>query len=205
MNKQDAPIIIGIAGRSCCGKTAVISNLEQKYKGKIIHIDQDKFYKKNPKNQERPESLRYDKIIGVIKLLKNGKPAYIPSHKFTEKFDRKIEPHKLVIIGGHLLFVDKRLNQLFDKKIWMDVSDLNLLYRRLKKFNVFNNSNKKTYKKYFGEVSQLDYTVKVVIPESKRYENIQRKAADFVVDGNLPPKKLLANVEKLIKISFKDV
>jgi uridine kinase len=141
----------------------------------------------------------------VIKLLKNGKPAYIPSHKFTEKFDRKIEPHKLVIIGGHLLFVDKRLNQLFDKKIWMDVSDLNLLYRRLKKFNVFNNSNKKTYKKYFGEVSQLDYTVKVVIPESKRYENIQRKAADFVVDGNLPPKKLLANVEKLIKISFKDV
>ena len=27
------------------------------------------------------------------------------------------------------------MNKLFDKKIWIDVSDLNLLYRRLKKFN----------------------------------------------------------------------
>ena len=60
-------------------------------------------------------------------------------------------------------------------------------------------ADKKTYEKYFGEVSQLDYVVNVVIPESRRYEKIQKDAADFVLNGNLPQEDLITAVENIMK------
>ncbi len=199
MMENNNVMIIGIAGRSCSGKSTVIKALEKRYEGGVLHIDQDLFFKKNPGNQERPESLMFDQMTKALRLLKERKSAFIPKRPFTEDFVRKIEPSKIIIVGGHLLFVNKELNTLFNKKIWIDVSDINLLYRRLKKFNIFSDADKKTYEKYFGEVSQLDYVVNVVIPESRRYEKIQKDAADFVLDGNLPQEDLITAVENIMK------
>ncbi|MBS3108465.1 AAA family ATPase [Candidatus Woesearchaeota archaeon] len=180
-SKKPKPVIIGVCGRSCSGKSTVIKELEEKYKGKFLHINQDKFFKIKVDNWERPEALRFDKLIEAIKLLKNGENAFIPTHRWTENFDREVKPHKVVIVEGYLLFVNPELNKLFDKRIWVDVSDINLLYRRLKRFN---------------DLSQLDYTMNSVIPESKKYENIQRKHADIIIDGNKSKEEIIKEVEK---------
>jgi len=180
-SKKPKPVIIGVCGRSCSGKSTVIKELEEKYKGKFLHINQDKFFKIKADNWERPDALRFDKLIEAIKLLKNGENAFIPTHRWTENFDREVKPHKVVIVEGYLLFVNPELNKLFDKRIWVDVSDINLLYRRLKRFN---------------DLSQLDYTMNSVIPESKKYENIQRKHADIIIDGNKSKEEIIKEVEK---------
>jgi uridine kinase len=182
-SKKIKPIVIGVGGRSCSGKSTIIKELEEKYKGEFLHINQDKFFKVKADNWERPEALRFDKLIEAIKLLKEGKTAFIPTHRWTENFDREVKPHKVVIIEGYLLFVNNELNKLFDKKIWVDVSDLNLLYRRLKRFN---------------DIKELDYAMNVVIPESKKYELMQRKNASIIIDGNKSKEEIINELEKHI-------
>lgn len=183
-SRKIKPLIVGVAGRSCSGKSTVVKKLEEKYKGNFLHINQDKFFKVNAENWENPESLRFDKLIYSIKKLKKGQSAHIPSHRCTEVFDRKIKPHKIIIVEGYLLFVDKELNKLFDRKIWVDVSDLNILYRRTKR----------------DDTSQyIDYTYKVVIPESRKYDKIQRKKADIIIDGDKTKEEIIKEIEEYIK------
>ncbi len=127
------PLIIGVCGRSCSGKSTVVKELEEKYEGEFLHINQDKFFKKQANNWESPEALRMDRLIYSIKKIKNGDPTHIPSHRWTEIFDKEVQPHRIIIVEGYLLFVDTELSKLFDKKIWVDVSDANMLYRRTKR------------------------------------------------------------------------
>lgn len=183
LSNKTKPFVIGVCGRSCSGKSTVVQELEKKYAGEFLHINQDKFFKVKAENWERPESLRFDMLIKIIKLLKDGENAFIPTHRWTEVFDREVKPYKIILVEGYLLFVNRELNNLFDKKIWVDVSDLNLLYRRLKRFN---------------DLNQLDYAMNVVIPESKKYENEQRKTADIIIDGNKQKDELLKEIEKHI-------
>src|SRR3989344_164183 len=183
-SKKIKPLIIGVCGRSCSGKSTVIKELEEKYKGEFLHINQDKFFKVKADNWESPESLRIDRLIYSIKKLKNGQSTHIPSHRWTEVFDREVKPHKIIIVEGYLLFVDAELSNLFDKRIWVEVSDANILYRRTKRD---------------GTSKHIDYTMNVVIPESKKYEEIQRKRADIIIDGNKTKEKIIEDMEGNIK------
>ena len=90
----------------------------------------------------------------------------------------------MVIVEGYLLFVNKELNKLFDKRIWVDVSDLNILYRRTKRDNTSKN---------------IDYIHNTVIPESKKYEEMQRREADIIIDGNKSKEGIIEEFEEHIK------
>ena len=182
-SKKIKPIIIGVCGRSCSGKSTIVQELEQRYAGEVLQISQDKFFKIKPDNMETPESLRFDKLIEAIKLLKEGKKAFMPTHRWTENFDRELTPTKIIIVEGFLLFINNDLNKLFDKKIWVDVSDVNLLYRRTKRDNTSKN---------------IDYTMNQVIPASKKYEKVQKDEADIVIDGNKSKEEITQQFEELI-------
>jgi len=178
------PFIIGVCGRSGSGKSTVVKELEKKYKLDFLHINQDKFFKIEADNWECPDCLRTDQLIYSIKKLKRGESTHIPTHRWTEVFDREVKPHKVIIIEGYLLFVDKEASDLFDKRIWVDVSDVNMLYRRLKRE---------------GHMDGIDYIKNRVIPESKKYEEIQRKRADLIIDGNKSQEEISIDIEKYIK------
>jgi len=183
-SKQLKPLVIGVGGRSCSGKSTVVKELEAKYKGEVLRINQDRFFKVNADNWEKPEALRFDRLIYSIKKLKNGENTHIPSEGWTENFDREVKPHKVIIVEGFLLFVNKELNKLLNKKIWVDVSDQNILWRRILRD---------------GKTEGADYIMDVVIPESKKYEAMQRKEADIVIDGNQSKEKIIDEMEKHIK------
>jgi uridine kinase len=182
--KKIKPSVIGVCGRSCSGKSTVVKELELKYKGEVLHINQDKFFKVKADNWESPDALRMDRLIHSIKKLKKGQSTHIPAHRWTEIFDREVKPHKVIVVEGYLLFVDDELSNLFDKKIWVDVSDANVLYRRTKRD---------------GTSKNIDYTMKVVIPESKKYEEIQKKRADIVIDGNKTKEEIIEEIEGYIQ------
>lgn len=119
---------------------------------------------------EHTDVIRFDHLFEVISSLKNGCGVIIEDRSlWYGSYDCAIFPHdlyesRIIIVQGYLLFTDKKLVDLFDSKIFLDVSDENILDRR---------------KNYDSE----GYIQKVVIPVSKRYA-YQSKAADKRFDTN---------------------
>ena len=169
------PTIVGVCGRSCSGKSTIAKRYEAENPASVIRICQDRFFKKYADNWESPEALNNDNLIQSIEDLKHGKSTYVPSAGWTEIYDRCIEPKPIIIVEGYLLFENKDLVSLFDKKIYVDVSDVNMLYRRTKRDNTSR---------------YIDYTMHTVIPESKKYLEMQKSRADAILDGNLPKESI---------------
>lgn len=186
------PIIIGVCGRSCSGKSIVTRQLEKNYPNKVLRIPSDRFFKTfNPKELdetdgwESPTSIRWDRLVHSVKKLKNNQPTHIPSKGWTEIFDQLVHPKPVILVEGYLIFTNKELLELFDKKIFVDVSDLNILYRRTIRD---------------GHINGMHYTKHKVIPISKRYEEQQKKAANIIIDGNKTKEEIVEDLKKLIKL-----
>jgi uridine kinase len=177
---DNRPFIVGIGGPSCSGKGAVIDQIAGRNQH-VMRICQDSFFRINSPVQTRgytdiddPRALMMDEFARVISSLREGHGARLPSRGWTEDFnveitDAEVSLRPLVIVEGFLLYVTDELADLFDARIFIDVSDLNILYRRLKRENHL-----------FG----LDYTYDIVIPNARRDSPRQRKAADKLIDGD---------------------
>lgn len=181
--KKIKPLVVGICGKSCSGKSEVTRYLASKHPDDIVRIPSDRFFKiinakelDETDGWESPPSIRWDRLIYSVNKLKKGEPTHIPSKGWTEVFDQLVHPKRIVLVEGYLIYTNKELLKLFDKKIWVDVSDLNLIYRRLKRD---------------GSINGIDYIMNKVIPISKRYEKMQRNAADIIIDGNKPKEEIL--------------
>jgi len=160
------PYLIGIGGRSCSGKTTLVRELSKTYD--FLSISQDKFFKRpeNADHWEDPDCLRNDMLFKALLKLKNGEPAHIPSHSHTEIFDELVYPKKYIIVEGYLLFENEKLVNLFDKKVWIHVSDVDILYRRLKRD---------------GSLKYIDKIMDPVIFQSRIYEWDQIRNSDFMI------------------------
>lgn len=171
-------------------KVKSCKKISAKYSSKILRISTDKFFKvyneeniNNKYGWESPHSIRWDRIIYSIKKLKSGESTHVPSNGWTEVFDKKVYPNKIIILEGFLIFTNKELLPLMDLKIFVDVSDINILYRR-------------TLRE--GTIDNMSYTMDKVIPISKKYEDIQREVADIIIDGNKSKDDVLNDFEKII-------
>jgi len=175
-SKKIIPHIIGVGGRSCSGKSAVTKGIEQKYPNDVLRISCDLFFLvfnekelDQTEGWESPNSIRWDRLIYSLKKLKKGESTHIPSKGWTEIFDHLVKPKKIIILEGYLIFTKKEVVDLCDLKIWVDISDLNILYRRTKRE---------------GTSAYIDYTMNKVIPISKCYEKSQKKVANIILNGN---------------------
>ena len=187
---DNRPLIVGIGGPSCSGKGAVIDRIASR-NYHVIRICQDSFFRTNSTVQTRgytdiddPGALMMDEFARFISSLREGRGARMPSRGWTEDFnveisDADLSLRALIIVEGFLLYITDELADLFDTRIFIDVSDLNILYRRLKRENHL-----------FG----LDYTYDIVIPNARRDSPRQRKAANTVIDGNQTIPEVTARV-----------
>lgn len=190
--KHSAPIIIGICGRSCSGKSVVTRQLESDYPEKILRMPSDRFFKIYDEKEldetngwESPSSIRWDRLIHSVKKLKNGESTHIPSKGWTEVFDQLVHPKPIILVEGYLIFTNPDLVKLFDIKIFVDVSDFNILYRRTIRD---------------GNIDGMHYTKHKVIPISKRYEEQQKKQADIIIDGNKNKENIIEELKEALKL-----
>lgn len=187
--KKKSPIIIGVCGRSCSGKSCAVRALEQECSD-VLRIPADRFFKKyNPSELdatngwESPASIHWDRLVYSLKKLKNGEPTHIPSKGWTENFDQLVQPKKIILVEGYLIFTNPEIVALCDKKIFVDVTDTNILYRRTLRD---------------GHLNGMTYTMEKVIPISKKYEQQQKAVADIVIDGNQTKEDLMGELKKEI-------
>jgi uridine kinase len=140
-------MIIGIAGGTGSGKTTVANNLiERVGEHRIALIQHDAYYtdmshlpleERRKQNFDHPDSIETPLLIRHLQQLRLGQAVDIPIYDFATYIrkaeTRRIQPHKVVIIEGILVFADRELRELMDIKIFVDAAADVRLLRRLKR------------------------------------------------------------------------
>lgn len=128
-------LVIGIAGGTGSGKTTVVKEIINLLSDKeVVVIPQDSYYKDNSHlsleerlelNFDHPNSIDFDLLIEQIETLKSNRSIEQPVYSYltcsrstTESV--YIEPSKVIIIEGILIFSSQRLRELMDIRVFVD-------------------------------------------------------------------------------------
>jgi uridine kinase len=137
-------IIIGIAGASGSGKTLVSSNLLKDFgPNEVTVLKEDNYYKdlanmpmgvRDQMNFDHPDALDHVLLKIHLERLQAGEKINVPQYDYSTHSRKKetveVEPHKIIVLDGILLFNDPSLRQLMDIKIFVDTPlDICLLRR----------------------------------------------------------------------------
>lgn len=140
-------IIIGISGASASGKSCIARNLlSQLGSDQVTVISEDAYYKdlthlsleeRAKTNFDHPNSLDHELLLEHLKQLQAGEAVDIPKYDFSKHLrmheTRHIDEHRIIVLEGILLFVDKPLRELMDIRIFMDTPLDVCLIRRLQR------------------------------------------------------------------------
>lgn len=147
MASKTNPLVIGIAGGSGSGKTTVANLiLERVGAHRIAYLPHDAYYKdlsnlpppqRAEVNFDHPNSLESDLLIQHIQQLKSGKPVHLPIYDFTTHTRTRetmlVEPRRVILVEGILIFAEPQLRKLFDVKIFVDTDPDIRFIRRLQR------------------------------------------------------------------------
>ena len=135
-------MVIGIAGGTGSGKTTITDRLVEKFGGNVSVVHHDNYYKAhhNMTYEERcllnyhPDSFDTDMMIEHLQLLKQGKSIECPIYDYTihDRSDQTvtIEPTRVIIVEGILIYADPRVCDQIDVKIFVDTdADVRILRR----------------------------------------------------------------------------
>jgi uridine kinase len=141
------PLMIGIAGGSGSGKSTVARNVaELLTTSSVVFIDMDAYYKnfsnlsfeeRRRLNWDHPDAFDFDLLCQHLSALSQRRPIEKPEYDFVTHLRRSehthIEPADVVVIDGILLFVDERVRDLCDVKVFVDADADIRLIRRLER------------------------------------------------------------------------
>jgi uridine kinase len=138
------PLVVGIAGGTGSGKSTVAANIAAGIpSSRIALIDHDSYYRDHSDltdeerqlvNYDHPEALDNELMIEHIQSLLRWEPAEIPMYDFVthsrRQETRRVEPADVIIVEGILTFVDERLRDLMEVKIFVDTdADIRVMRR----------------------------------------------------------------------------
>lgn len=197
------PIIIGIAGGSGSGKTTLAENLKKEFKNDIVMLSHDFYYKQHNElsfeerqnlNYDHPNAFDTDILIEHLKLLKQGKTIEHPVYSFV-KHNREnetvtVEPKKIIIVEGILIFENQELMKLMDIKIFVDTdADIRFIRRLVRDVNERGRS-------IDSVINQYCTTVK---PMHEQFVEYSKKNADIIVPEGGNNKVALNMIKEQIK------
>jgi len=140
-------MIIGICGGTGSGKTTVANRILESVNARdVAFIQQDSYYRnlkdlpldyRQAVNFDHPDAIDNDLLVHHIKKLKAGGSVELPLYDFkthTRLVETVlIEPKPIVIVEGILIFVDPRLLEQMDIKVFVDTPDDIRFIRRLRR------------------------------------------------------------------------
>lgn len=197
------PIIIGIAGGSGSGKTTFAQNLKKDFSDEIVVLSHDFYYKNHEEltfeerkklNFDHPNAFDTDMLVEHLKKLKAGKSIEHPVYSFVrhnrEDFTVKIEPKKIIIVEGILIFENKELRDMMDIKIFVDTdADIRFIRRLVRDVNERGRTIESIIEQYCSTVK----------PMHEQFVEYSKKYADIIVPEGGNNKVALAMVKEQIK------
>jgi uridine kinase len=140
-------MIIGICGGTGSGKTTIANAILQTVSAcEVVFIQQDLYYRnlkdmpldyRNAANFDHPDAIDNELLANHLKKLKAGEPVELPIYDFRTHArlpaTTPIEPKRIVIVEGILIFAEPRLLEQMDIKVFVDTPDDIRFIRRLKR------------------------------------------------------------------------
>ncbi|GLI58190.1 uridine kinase [Propionigenium maris DSM 9537] len=140
-------IFIGVAGGSGSGKTTIAHNLVKAFKSEdAVLVEQDAYYtelnhltieEKAKVNFDHPNSIEFELLREHLLKLSRGESIERPIYDFKTHSRKEetvsIQPSKIVIVEGILLFAVPEIRDLFDVKIFVDTDADEMLLRRIER------------------------------------------------------------------------
>ncbi len=178
------PIVIGIAGGTGSGKTTVANViLDAVGRHRIAYLPHDAYYRdltdlppvqKAEVNFDHPNSLETELMIEHVKELKAGRPVDIPVYDFSthSRTDKTIhvEPQRVIIVEGILIFAEKKLRELFDMKLFVDTDpDIRFIRRLQRDIAERGRTMATVINQYLGTVRPMHLEF---VDPSKRYADV---------------------------------
>jgi uridine kinase len=142
------PIIIGVAGGTGSGKTTVSQAILRRVGiERIAFIQHDSYYRDQSHlrseeraklNYDHPDSLESQLLVQHLRQMQTRRqPVNIPMYDFTTHTrtgeTRRIEPKRVILVEGILIFAEPALRRIFDVKIYVDTDADIRFIRRLRR------------------------------------------------------------------------
>jgi uridine kinase len=141
------PLFIGIAGGTGSGKSTVARKIADGLPSASVEIiDHDSYYKDRSDlseaeraklNFDHPDALDNDLLVEHLEALRAGSAVEVPIYDFKTHRRlaeaRRVEPKRIVIVEGILVFVEERVRRLLDVKIFVDTDADIRVFRRIRR------------------------------------------------------------------------
>lgn len=135
--------VIGICGGSGSGKTTIVRKISELVSD-FVFLPQDSYYKSaeyisnsniTAFNFDHPDAFDNALLIEHLDRLRNFQAIEMPSYDFVHHRRReetiRVEPKRLVIFEGIMIFTNKEVRDRIDLKIYVDTPDDIRFIRRL--------------------------------------------------------------------------
>lgn len=178
------PVVIGIAGGSCSGKTSVTRAIYDVFRDhSVVVIEQDFYYKDQSHltfeerlgtNYDHPLAFDNDLLIEHIKKLLVRQSIEKPVYDYVQHTRAKevihVEPVDVIILEGILVLEDADLRDLMDIKLFVDTdSDLRIIRRIMRDIKERGRTTDSVIDQYLSAVRPMH---NLFIEPTKRYADI---------------------------------
>jgi uridine kinase len=139
--------VVGVAGGTGSGKTTVAERIVESLPSEHVCILQhDNYYRDRPElsyeercaqNYDHPASLETELLIEHLSQLKAGRAVETPvydfkTHRRSERTER-VEPRRVIVVEGILVFVEEHLRDQLDLKLFVDTPADIRVFRRIRR------------------------------------------------------------------------
>ena len=178
------PLIIGIAGGSGSGKSTVARNVADNLGSlSVAFIDMDAYYRnftelsldeRRRLNWDHPDAFDYDLLTAHLERLADRESIEKPVYDFVSHLRSSevvaVDPSDVIVIDGILLFVDDRVRDLCDVKVFVDAdADIRLIRRIQRDLSARGRPLEEIIHQYLSTVQPMHLQF---VEPSKRYADI---------------------------------
>jgi uridine kinase len=197
------PFIIGVAGLSGSGKTALARKLAPSLDADVITLDayyhsqsQLSLAEREKLNYDHPDALDWILLADHLTALALGEsieePIYLFDQHTRAHHSRRIEPRPVMIVEGILALHNDAVRKLLDLRVFVTTRDEECLRRRLERDIAERGRTRE---------SVIEQYRNTVWPMALQYVLPSRVHADLVVSGEEPLNESVAAVLTVLQSS----
>jgi uridine kinase len=178
------PFVIGVAGGSGSGKTTVSSQIQALVGPEhLVYLQHDSYYRDQSHlplaartriNYDHPESLETSLLVEHLQQLRRGCSIRMPVYDFNTYVRcaavQMVQPRRVILVEGILLFAEKTLRELMDMRIYVDTdADLRFIRRLQRDIGERGRSLESVVTQYLATVRPMHLEF---VEPSKRYADV---------------------------------
>lgn len=178
------PFVIGIAGGTGSGKTTVARRIyDSLHLDSAVFLDQDSYYRRldhlpleerRRVNFDHPDSLDNDLLVDHLRRLIAREPVEKPVYDFVAHtrapHTQRVVPRDVILVEGILLFVEPRIRDLIDLKIFVDTeADVRFIRRMRRDLELRGRTVESIVEQYLGTVRPMHFEF---VEPTKRYADV---------------------------------